>query len=100
MVRSTRPEVFGKKVFLEIENSQENTFARDRCFPVNLAKHLQWLFLDGILYKFANVYEEILSREQSETAVFYFIFSTSFFLVLYFISSRNYKTNNEISDQV
>ena len=64
--RSSRPEVFCKKVFLEIsQNSQENTCARvsflikllasdHRCFPVNFVKflrapffieHLWWLLL-------------------------------------------------------
>ena len=71
--RGTRPEVFCKKMFLEIsQNSQKNTCARDslfyrprpatllkkslwhRCFPVNFTKflripisteHLWWLFL-------------------------------------------------------
>ena len=59
--RSSRPEVFCRKVFLEIsQNSQENTCARvwkkrlAQVFPVNFAKflgtsflteHLQWLLL-------------------------------------------------------
>ena len=69
-IRSSRPEVFLKKVFLEIsQNLQENICARvsflatllkkrlwHRCFPVNIAKflrppflteHLRWLFLSN-----------------------------------------------------
>ena len=76
-VRSSRPEVFCKKAFLEIsQNSQKNTCARvsflkkrlwHRCFPVNFAKflrtyvlteHLRWLVLgfwsESPLYNFRN----------------------------------------------
>ena len=69
-IRSSRPEVFCKKAFVEIlQNSQENTCASvpaalskkrfwHRCFPVNFAKflrtpffieHLWWLLLEYLL---------------------------------------------------
>ena len=66
-LRSSRPEVFLKKVFLKIsQNSQENTCARvlkkrlwRMCFSVNFAKflrtpffaeHLWWLLLIPVVF--------------------------------------------------
>ena len=92
--RSSRLEVFCKKVFIETpQNSQENTCARvsflkkrlgHRCFPVNIAKfvrtpffkeHLWWLLLQ--IGKIWTVCQILLFRLQRERAI------SIFFLVKY-----------------
>ena len=97
ILRSSRPEVFCKKVFFEIsQNSQENTCARvsllrpatslkkrlrHRCFPVNVVKFLRTPFhIQRFWWLHLNFYRDLIFTLDSPKLCFSHLSSNISFL--------------------